>query len=57
MSCRVDERVAVGNLKRIANDLRAVIGLGDNKVETVSTAFQLVRDQQFQFFSTISGCI
>ena len=57
MSCRVDERVAVGNLKRIANDLRAVIGLGDNKVETVSAAFKLVRDQQFQFFSTISGCI
>lgn len=32
MTCRVDERVAVCNLERIANELRAVIGLGDGKV-------------------------
>src|SRR5438552_1296515 len=32
MSCRVDERVAIGDLERIANELRAVIGLSESKV-------------------------
>src|SRR5207342_2443512 len=32
MSCRVDERVAVGDLERISNQLRAVIGLSKSKV-------------------------
>jgi hypothetical protein len=32
MSCRVDERVAVRNLERIGNELRAVIGLRESKI-------------------------
>jgi hypothetical protein len=32
MFCRVDERVAVGNLECIGNELGAVIGLGESKV-------------------------
>src|SRR5262245_36740894 len=32
MFCGVDERVAVGNLERIGNELGAVIGLGESKV-------------------------
>jgi hypothetical protein len=32
MFCRVDERVAVSNLERIGNELRAVIGLRESKV-------------------------
>jgi hypothetical protein len=32
MSCRVDERVAVRNLERIGNELRAVIGLRESEI-------------------------
>src|SRR6516162_8790290 len=32
MLCRVDERVAVGNLERIGNELRVVIGLRKSQV-------------------------
>jgi hypothetical protein len=32
MTCHVHERIAVGNLERIGNELGAVIGLGESKV-------------------------